>query len=171
MRLRFEPLGGRHDRTAFTCGSEALDRWFRTQAGQDERRGVTRVFVALDDEGIAGFYTLSMLSLALDTVPADVRRKLPRYPDVPAALIGRLARAERLSGQRVGELLVADALRRILVAARSVAAFAIVVDGKDGRAQAFYQGLGFIPFPMRPGRLFMLAETAAAAVAKAGSRS
>ena len=116
--------------------------------------------VASDDEGIAGFYTLSMFSLAFDSIPPEVSRKLPRYPDVPAALIGRLARAERLTGKGVGELLVADALERVLSAARSVAAFAIVVDAKDERAAAFYRRLGFIGLPNRANRLFMLADTA-----------
>lgn len=167
MGLRFEPLGKRHDRGTFTCGNAALDRWFRMQAGQDDRRDVSRVFVAVDDDGIAGFYSLSMFSLALDAVPTELARRLPKYPDVPAALIGRLARAERVRGQGVGELLVADALRRILAASRTVAAFAIVVDAKDERASSFYQSLGFSPFPSRADRLFMLAETAAAAVAEA----
>jgi ribosomal protein S18 acetylase RimI-like enzyme len=162
--LRFGPLSKMHDRTGFSCGSAPLDRWFATQAGQDERRGITRVFVAVDDEGIAGFYTLSMFSLALDSLPAELAHRLPRYPDVPAALIGRLARAERLRGRRVGELLVADALKRIVAAIQTVAAFAIIVDAKDDRARAFYDGLGFKSFPSRPDRLFMLAETAAAAI-------
>jgi len=30
-----EPLGPSHDRTEFTCGVDALDRYFREQAGQD----------------------------------------------------------------------------------------------------------------------------------------
>jgi predicted GNAT family N-acyltransferase len=167
MHLRFEPLGRRHDRTTFSSGSAALDRWFRTQAGQDERRGVARVFVAVDEDGIAGFYTLSMFGVALTDVPAQIARRLRRYPDVPAALIGRLARADRLRGQRVGELLVADALARIVAASRAVAAFAIVVDAKDEPAEAFYRQLGFIPFPAHPERLFMLTETAAAALARA----
>jgi ribosomal protein S18 acetylase RimI-like enzyme len=163
LNLRFEALGRTHDRAGFSSGSPVLDRWFRTQAGQDERRGVTRVVVATDEVGIAGFYTLSMFSLTFASVPAEVSRKLPKYPDVPAALIGRLARAKRLAGKGVGERLLSDALERILGAARTVAAFAIVVDAKDERASAFYRRLGFAALPNRPNRLFMLAETAAAA--------
>jgi ribosomal protein S18 acetylase RimI-like enzyme len=166
MTIRIEPLGKRHDRTTFTSGESVLDRWFRTQAGQKERRSVTRVFVASDDEGIVGFSTLSMFAIGLDSVPERVARKLPRYPDVPAALIGRLARAIRARGKGVGELLVADAIDRIVAATRSIAAFAIVVDAKNERARLFYERLGFIPFPTRPDRLFLLMETAASAAAK-----
>jgi ribosomal protein S18 acetylase RimI-like enzyme len=161
--LHFAPLGKEHDRATFSCGSPELDRWFRTQAGQEERRGVTRVVVATDDLGVAGFYTLSMFSLAMDSVPAEVSRRLPRYRDIPAALIGRLARAQRLSGMGVGERLVTHALEQILTTSRTIAAFTVVVDAKDRAAATFYERLGFIELPKRPGRLFMLLETAAAA--------
>ncbi|MDB4981989.1 MAG: family acetyltransferase, partial [Myxococcales bacterium] len=146
MTLSFGPLTKRHDRATFSSGSPTLDRWFRTQASQDEKRGVSRVVVATDADGIAGFYTLSMFSVALDSVPPAVARRLPRYGDVPAALIGRLARAQRLAGTGVGELLVFNAFERISAATNSVAAFFIVVDAKDNRAATFYRRLGFVPF-------------------------
>ena len=161
MSLRFEPLTKAHDRKTFSSGSEILDRWFHTQAGQEERRSVTRVFVAVDEAGLVGFYTLSMYSIASGALPTAIAGALPRYPDVPAALIGRLARAERVRGQGVGELLVVDGLRRILATSRDVPAFAIVVDAKDAHAQSFYARLGFSPFPSRPSRMFMPLATAA----------
>jgi GNAT superfamily N-acetyltransferase len=155
--VKIEPLGKRHDRATFASGQPDLDDWFRRRAGQDERRNVARVFVAVDDElGIVGFYSLSTYTLALDDLP----RKLPRYDAIPAARIGRLARDERVRGQGVGELLLADAVRRILSAARSVAVLAVVVDAKDDTAAAFYRRFGFQPFPLHPRRLFLLTSTA-----------
>ena len=51
-----EPLG-KHDRAAFSCGVAALDDWFRFRAGQDEKRNLARVFVAIDDQlGVVGFH-------------------------------------------------------------------------------------------------------------------
>jgi ribosomal protein S18 acetylase RimI-like enzyme len=79
-------------------------------------------------------------------------------------LIGRLARDERARGEGIGELLLADAVRRILGAGRTLAVFAIVVDAKNARASAFYQRFGFRPFPLQASRLFLLASSAAAAV-------
>lgn len=162
--MTIEPLGPHHDRRAFTCGQPALDVWFRERAGQDEKRNLARVFVATDDQGIAGFYSLSTYTLSLSDLPTDLARKVPRYEALPAALVGRLARAERVRRQGVGELLIADALRRTLSAAQSVAVYAILVDAKDERGSAFYKRFGFQPFPSRPSRLFLLAETAAKAL-------
>ncbi len=161
-----EPLG-KHDRAAFFCGVAALGDWFRLRAGQDERRNVARVFVAIDDRfGVVGFYSLSSFTLAITDLPAEHGKRLPRYDDIPAALIGRFARDERVRGEGVGDLLLADAVRRVLSAARSLAVFAIVVEAKDEQAVDFYCDFGFEPFPNRPLRLFMTASTAAAAISK-----
>ena len=167
MDVSIEPLGKQHDRAAFSCGQPDLDDWFKQRASQDDKHNVARVFVAVDEElGIVGFYSLSSFTLAIEDVPADIARKLPRYGAILAALIGRLARDERVRGRGVGELLLADAVKRILAAARSIAVFAIVVDAKDERASAFYQSFGFRPFPLRPERLFLLASTALDALAR-----
>jgi GNAT superfamily N-acetyltransferase len=166
LALVIEPLG-RHDRARFSCGQPDLDAWFRLRASQDEKRNVARVFVAVDVElGVVGFYSLSSLSLSMESLPEEMAHKLPRYDAIPAALIGRLARDERVRGQGVGELLLADAIRRILGAGRSIAVFAIVVDAKDERAADFYRTFGFQAFPLRPKRLFLPAATAAAALDK-----
>lgn len=165
MAVAIEPLASHHDRVAFSCGQPDLDEWFRRRASQDERRNVARVFVAVDDRvGVVGFYSLSPYTLALLDPSAEIAKSLPRYDAIPAARIGRLARDERVRGQGIGELLLADAVRRILGAVRSVTVFAIVVDTRDRRAAEFYRGLGFRPLPNRPLRLFMPTSVAAAAL-------
>jgi GNAT superfamily N-acetyltransferase len=162
-----EPLG-KHDRGAFSCGVAALDEWFRRRAGQDDKRNVARVFVAIDDQlGIVGFYSLSSFTLALTELPAEHAKRLPRYDAIPAALIGRLARDERVRGKGVGDLLLADAVRRVLGVARSLAIFAIVVDAKDEEAAVFYRNFGFSSFPNRPYRLFMPVADAIEAMSRA----
>jgi ribosomal protein S18 acetylase RimI-like enzyme len=168
LAISIEPLGKQHDRAAFSCGLPELDDWFRNRASQDEKRNISRVFIAVDATiGIAGFYSLSSFTLAIGDLPESISRKLPHYDSIPAALIGRLARDGRARGSGIGSLLLADAVRRILSAARSIAVFAIVVDAKDDRAVSFYQDFGFTPFPTRPRRLFLLASSAARAFANA----
>ena len=168
MGIAIEPLSKQHSRAAFSCGQPALDDWFRRRASQDEKRNIARVFVAVDDKrGVVGFYSLSSFTLAIDDLPDELARKLPRYDAIPAALIGRLARDQQVRGERIGELLLADAVRRILGAGRSLAVFAIVVDAKDEHAVAFYEAFGFKRFPTCSGRLFLLTSTAAEAFARA----
>lgn len=163
----FEPIGKDHARATFACGQPDLDDWFRHRAGQDERRNITRVFVAVDEVlGVIGFYSLSAFTLGFEDLPEELARKLPRYDAIPAALIGRLARDERVRGKGIGELLLADAINRILSAGKTLAVFTIIVDAKDANAVAFYKKFGFRVFPQHPGRLFLLTSSASAAINK-----
>jgi GNAT superfamily N-acetyltransferase len=152
-KLRVEALTSAHDRSRFDCGAEALDRYFRTQAGQDARKNMAAPFVLMLPDGtIGGYYTLSSTSVQLGELPAGTVRKLPRYPLVPATLLGRLAVDRRYHGKGHGRFLLADALYR---AARSeIASFAVIVDAKDTNARRFYERESFLPFPEQPMRLF-----------------
>lgn len=152
-KLRVEALSSRHDRSGFESGVESLDRYFRTQAGQDARKNMAAPFVLLLPDGtIAGYYTLSSTSVQLGELPEQTVRKLPRYPLVPATLLGRLAVDRRQQGKGYGRFLLADALYR---AARSeVASFAVIVDAKDDGARRFYEWESFLPFPDQPMKLF-----------------
>ena len=109
------------------------------------------VFV-LQDGAIGGYYTLSATGVKLTEFPVDITRKLPRYPLVPATLLGRLAVDQNYQGRGYGRYLLADALFR---AVRSeIASFAIIVDAKDEAARRFYERESFLPFPDQPLRLF-----------------
>jgi GNAT superfamily N-acetyltransferase len=150
---RIEALNAKHDRSAFDSGAEALDRYFRVQAGQDARKNIAAPFVLLLAGGsIAGYYTLSSTSVQLGELPEKTARKLPRYPLIPATLLGRLAVDRRHQGKGYGRFLLADALHR---AVRSeIASFAVIVDAKDESARRFYERESFLPFPDQPMKLF-----------------
>jgi GNAT superfamily N-acetyltransferase len=153
------PLGPRHDRSEFRSGSDALDRYLREQASQDVRRRIAGCFVALDsEERIAGFYTLAAASVALDALPQAMTKGLPRYPAIPAMLIGRLAVAVEHQGKGLGGALIADAVMR--TDRLGVGAFALIVDAKDDRAQAFYEANGFVLLPGERRRLCVPLATA-----------
>ena len=150
---RVEALAARHDRGPFASGVEALDRYLRTQASQDARKNIAAPFVlVLSDGSIGGFYTLSATSLWLAELPEAIVRRLPRYPLIPATLLGRLAVDRQLQGQGCGRFLLADALHR---AVRSeIAAFAVIADAKDENARQFYARESFLALPDQPMKLF-----------------
>ena len=151
--LRIEILGPQHDRSTFASGVEKLDRYFRAQAGQEARKNIAASFVLiLADGSVGGYYTLSATAVKLAELPADTARRLPRYPLVPATLLGRLAVDRRHQGKTYGRFLLADALGR---AVRSeIASFAVVVDATNEAARRFYERESFLPFPDQPMKLF-----------------
>ena len=156
-RYRVEALGRQHDRSQFSCGSEPLDRYLRAQAGQDARKRVAAPFVLCEGDGatVLGYYTLSAISVDIGAWPENVAKKLPKYPVVPATVLGRLAIDMRLKGQGAGEYLLMDALHRSLQTARQVASFAVIVDAKGEPAVAFYRRYEFTLFEDHPARLFL----------------
>jgi ribosomal protein S18 acetylase RimI-like enzyme len=140
-----EPLG-KQDRSGFSCGIEALDHYFRRQVTQDIRRRVTACYVAIEaaTRGVVGYYTLSAADVPITDLSLEVARRLPRYPSVPVARIGRLAVHNEYQGKKLGAALILNAALR---AARSeIAVFALVVDAKDENAKAFYRYHGFETF-------------------------
>jgi len=159
-RFTIAGLNNGHDKSGFSCGVPALDQYLRTQAGQDIRRHIANCFVAVasGSNAIAGFYTLSAASIALGDLGDDVAKRLPRYPVIPAARIGRLAIDQSHQRQGLGAAMLFDAAERAL---RSDAAiFAILVDAKDKQAAAFYRHHGFTPFEAAPMTLYLPIATA-----------
>ena len=150
---RIEPLRGHHNRTGFVCGNDALDSYFQRQITQDVRRRLAAPFVMVMPDGtIGGFYTLSATALRLHDLPEDIARRLPRYPLVPATLIGRLAVDRRCHGQGWGSFLLIDALHRCVTS--EIASYAVVVDAIDDTARDFYLHASFYPCRNRPTACF-----------------
>lgn len=149
-RFIIEPLDpARHRREEFDCGVAALNDYLKTRARKEMDAGVAVCFVAVpesDPARIAGFYTLSAATIVRDDLPDEtLLKKLPRYSEFPATLLGRLARSMDFKGRGLGDRLVASALIRALSGSQEVASWALVTDPKDDKAADFYSEFGFVP--------------------------
>lgn len=152
---RFEPLGPQHDRAAFLCGNEDLDKYFQGHlVDQDVERGLTNAFVLTSDgRTVAGFFTLSPLSTLSVDLPEGLSKKLPRRP-MGVTLLDRMGRDVSLRGQGICEMQLMDALYKAWQASKLVSSWAVVVDAKVG-ARDFYLKREFTPFATQPDRLFL----------------
>jgi predicted GNAT family N-acyltransferase len=164
-KFAIEPFDKKkHNRETFLCEHEALSAYIQRQASQDIKKHVAAVFVlTADGKTIAGYYTLSQYALDSSGVPEETMRSLglPKYKDLPATLLGRLARSLSFKGQRVGELLLTSALKQALDHSLRIASMAVVVDAKDDPAKTFYKKYGFMELPDHPNRLFLPMKTVA----------
>jgi predicted GNAT family N-acyltransferase len=148
--LRIALLNDEHARSGFTCGVESLDRYLKTQAGQDTRRKANAVFVLTSREElkrVLGYYTLCAMTISQGDVPEAAREHVPRFPLVSSTLIGRLAVAKDQQGQRLGSVLLADALQRSFESADTVGSSMVIVDALDETAAGFYAAHGFVRLP------------------------
>lgn len=142
-----EPLDpAKHRREQFDCGVNALNDFLRQRARKEMDQGTSACFVIVpesDPHIIAGYYTLSAAVILRSALPDAVTKKLPKYHELPATLLGRLARDLKFRGAGIGDRLMASVLHRAVFASREVASWAIVTDPKDDKARAFYSGFGF----------------------------
>lgn len=159
MRFASEALG-KHDRSVFRSGNERVDNYFLQTASQDVNRNYAACYVLIEQTSarVAGFYTLSSHSIPLTELSPEWASKLPRYPSVPAVLIGWLGRDLAFRGQAIGSMLLYDAIKRL--ATSPVGVHAICADAINEPAAAFYQLHGFQPFLHRPNSLYLPMQTA-----------
>lgn len=146
----------KHDRAGFDCGASLLNDWLATRANQFEKKVLARTYVLVED-GLAivkGYYALSNHTVVYDSLPEDQAKGLPRI-DVPVVLIGKLAVDRSVQGQRLGEFLLIDALRRAEYLAAKIGIRAVEVDAIDESARSFYLRYGFISLSDDPRHLFL----------------
>jgi predicted GNAT family N-acyltransferase len=150
-----EALNSDHHRAAFSCKVEPLDRYFQTQVTQDIRRHIENCFVAVSTETgeVAAYYTIALASIPTPDLPPEEIKRLPRYPTLPAVRIGRLAVDMKHRNLGLGRILIMDATVKTLHAAP--ASYALLVDAKDNKAEAFYQKFGFRNLAGMPRVLFL----------------
>ena len=159
--MKIEPLDRKlHNCSTFSCGVPALDAYLQRQATQDMEKHAAVVYIGvIEPPAIAGYYTLSQFSIDLVHLPETLAKRLPRYPVVPATLLGRLAISRSRQGQRIGEILLFDALHRSLRQSTHLASTGVLVDAKSESATAFYRQYGFVPILNAANRLFLPMQT------------
>lgn len=152
-----QPLDpSKHRREEFDCGVDALNDYLKKRARKEMDALLVICFVAVpeSDPGcIAGFYTLSAATILTTALPETVTKKLPRYGEFPATLLGRLARSTAFKAQGLGDRLMMSAFARAAHGTEEVASLAIVTDPKDDNARRFYEEFGFSELGAK--RLFM----------------
>jgi GNAT superfamily N-acetyltransferase len=145
-KYRIERLDpAKHRREEFRCESPELTEFLQKRARKemDARTSACFVLLPLDDPGrIAGFYTLSAAEISAALLPEHLLKRLPRYPEMPVTLLGRLARDEAFRGQGIGDRLMEDALARALAGSAEVGSIGVITDPKDDRTARFYAASG-----------------------------
>ena len=131
-----------HDRRTFSCGVEALDTYLKRFARQHADANISRTYVAVSGSTVHGFYSLAMSGIRRENLPAKYLNRFPNFP-LPVARLARLAVDLNHQRQRLGELLLADALQRCRHLSASIGMLGVIVDAKDERARGWYERYEF----------------------------
>lgn len=139
------PLAEGDDRTQFRSTSPELEHFFHQYASQSQFRqhiGVTYVAVA-DDEAIVGYVTVAAGSMEAEKLPAELKKRLPRYP-LPTLRLARIAVHADVQRQGIGEALVRYVFDLALGQMEKVGCIGVVVDSKP-ESRSYWDRWGFIP--------------------------
>lgn len=136
-----------------------MNDWLRTKALQHQTKRLSVTKVLLDpQESIAGFYTLASGQVDFGELPADLSRQLPRRA-LPVAVLAWLGVDQRHQGRKLGDLLLAQALRDCYEASQTFAFVAVILDCLDDRTRMFYARWDFQQLPGNPYRLYLSFQT------------
>jgi len=140
-----ESLAKHHDRGVFDCGNSSLNKYIRKFASQNDRRALSKTYVAVKPgtKTVLGFHTLASSKVEFASLPPALREKLPRYP-IPVILLARLAVDLRHQGNGLGRFLMMHAFSRVLEVSRAVGVRGLVVKPVNHSSSGFYGRFGFI---------------------------
>ena len=155
--LRIEKLRDDHELASFDCGREELNRFLARFALTSQRAGAAQTYVAMANEELVGYYSLTVGEVAHEAAAGRLSRGLARHP-VPIMLLARLAVASSWHGRGLGSGLLKDAMRRTLQVADIAGIRALAVHATDEKARSFYEHFEFIPSPTDPLHLFLLVK-------------
>ncbi|WFU14452.1 GNAT family N-acetyltransferase [Bradyrhizobium sp. CB3481] len=169
-RLRIEPLDRNlHDRAAFSSGVVRVDNFLKNNSGSQQDNDLTRVSVAcLDDQiEVVGYYALNSHAIDITTLPEPIRKKLPRYPTIPAIYLSMIGFSDKYRGRGGGSHLLADALKNCVRVADIAGSHMVVLDALNERAAKLYRLFGFVDLPNHAPRMTVSMKVLRAAVAQA----
>lgn len=149
--MQILPLTGSHNRQNFDCGRPELNNWLRQVARQHQDKGISKTYVAIQDEEptrICGFYALTLAEMERRFLPDAYQKRLPQR--IPGVRLGRLAVDLQYQKKRLGELLLVDAISRTGRIHKEAGGVGLFVDAIDDCASAFYRHYGFQNIPDNP---------------------
>lgn len=161
MKWIFCPIESTVIKENFDCGINELNDYLKKYATQNQKKGVSRTFVAIPDEGekvVNGYYSVRMDQIEFEVIPEKYKKGLPRYP-LPAMLIAKLAVDKSMQGTGLGKKLLMQCFRKAINLSSEVGVFAITVDAINEQARQFYLKFGFIPFEDNTLSLFIPMKT------------
>jgi GNAT superfamily N-acetyltransferase len=153
--FRIEKLTRDHVLADFDCGVEPLNRFLINLALVSQQASVTQTYLALTDERVIGYHSLTVGDVKFDQAPERMKKGLAHHP-VPVAVLARVAVDKGWRGIGAGQGLLKDAASRVVSVAEIAGVRALVVHAKDDEAKRFYEHFGFTAGFDNPLHLYML---------------
>ena len=150
-----------HDRASFDCGEVELNEFIQRRAAKHMEAGISTTKALPASEvlpngkyPICAFYTIAPSSIARETLPISLKKKLPHYP-VPVFLIAQIAVHSNCQGQGLGKITLIKALKNLWDINDHIRAYAVIIDCLNTNIEGFYSQYDFRVLDRNRGRARM----------------
>lgn len=152
MNVSIRKLEAEDAISAFDCGDTPMNEYLHRYARKNQAQmfGITYVCI-YPPKDVIGFYTVANTTIPRDNIPADLLKGLPKYQDIPAILLGRLAVDRRAQGKKIGELLISHCFDLCLHMTKLCGARYVITDAYQS-AMIFYKKYNFRPIQGSSGK-------------------
>lgn len=133
-----------HELAGFKCGDRGLDQFINKKATKYHQRNRVKVFCAheRDRHLVHGLYTLTMrIEETNKLLPSERDQVSDRH--FPAIYVGALAVSAMCQKNKLGTILLMNALHRSYYVAQNVAVFGVALRSLNERTTKFYEKFGF----------------------------
>ena len=146
MSLKIRPLEKKDRKDQFDCGILELNHYLQHIARQHIDKDIARTFVLIEENDpvtIIGFYTLALTGIDPNVLPPKMAKKFPRNQYIPIVKLARLGVSVDKQRYGCGNLLVINAIKRVLKTYADLGIHALFVDPKSADIIPFYEKFGF----------------------------
>jgi GNAT superfamily N-acetyltransferase len=143
QKIRISGLTKNIDISKFNCGVHELDSWIGRKCWKAHDKNKVKAFYAHLEEGATalGLYTLSLSIETTDKLDAAERNNYQSH--FPAVYLGQLAVLRGYQNQKLGTILLLNALERAYQISRHVAYYGVALRSLNDRTTVLYERYGF----------------------------
>jgi len=147
-----------HDVGSFDCGHPELTNWLKSRAHQAAESDTARTFVVCrGNKTVVAYMSLAAGGVEHKEAPGALKRNTP--DPIPVFILARLAVDRNEQGRGIGRALLSDAMRRVILAGKHIAARALLVHALDGEVATYYESFGFRRFMPGANTLYLPMKT------------
>ena len=142
-KVAIKPLDPSTGRAAFCCGHDKIDNFCKNNAKKQHRNNQVRVYDAVYEDELIGYYYLVAKSDSPDSISEKAREKFGRVQAAPCVYLGMIGVCEDCQGNGVGNLLMLHAMDVTLRVADLIGLYALTLDADNDEVAARYKKWGF----------------------------
>jgi GNAT superfamily N-acetyltransferase len=143
-KVEIKPFDRKLRRAAFSCGRDNMDNFLKKSAEDQHKKFRQRVYYAVYENQIVGYYTLSAASRDPNHISEEAIKLFgQKILNAPCVYLGMFATDTPYQRQGVGRKMMVHAMETTLRVAELIGVYALILDAADAEVAERYQKWGF----------------------------